>query len=48
MIEYKNDERIKADYFIHVHIIPKENNDLLNKKYKVWHSAIPNAKSIMR
>ena len=35
MLEHKNSERIKADDYIHVHIIPNENNKLLNKKYKV-------------
>jgi hypothetical protein len=34
MIEHKNEERIKADDYIHIHIIPKENVELLNKKYK--------------
>ena len=34
MIKYKNDEKIKADSFIHVHIIPDENTVLLNRGYK--------------
>jgi hypothetical protein len=35
MIEHKNEEIIKADNYIHVHVIPKENKELLDKKYKV-------------
>jgi hypothetical protein len=35
MIEQKNDERIKAESYIHIHIIPNENNELLYKNYKV-------------
>jgi len=35
MIQHKNNERIKADNYIHIHIIPNENKKLLNKKYKV-------------
>ena len=35
MIKHKNDEIIKADNFIHVHIIPNENTELLDLKYQV-------------
>ena len=34
MIIKKDSERIKADDYIHVHIIPDENTELLNKNYK--------------
>lgn len=34
MIKYKDDEILKADNFLHVHIIPSENGDLLQKKYR--------------
>jgi len=34
MIKNKNSETLKADNYIHVHIIPPENKDLLNKTYK--------------
>ena len=34
MIEHKNTETIKADDYIHIHVIPTENKELLNKKYK--------------
>jgi hypothetical protein len=34
MIRHKNEERIKAEDYIHVHIIPNENDELLYKKYK--------------
>ena len=34
MIQHKDNERIKADNYIHIHIIPKENNKLLYKNYK--------------
>ena len=33
MIAHKNSEKISAEDFIHSHIIPQENNDLLNKIY---------------
>jgi len=33
MIQKKSEEKIKADNFIHLHIIPKENKDLLNRTY---------------
>lgn len=35
MVLNKNEETIKADDYIHLHIIPKENKNLLNKKYDV-------------
>lgn len=34
MIKYKETETVKADEFLHLHIIPKENKDLLHKIYK--------------
>lgn len=34
MIKYKETETIKADGFLHIHIIPKGNDDLLKKNYK--------------
>ena len=34
MIQNKDKERMKADNFLHVHVIPSENNDLLGKIYK--------------
>ncbi len=34
MIDNKEKETLKADNFLHIHIIPEENHDLLNKKYK--------------
>jgi hypothetical protein len=34
MIKNKNQETLKADNFIHLHVIPKNNGDLLNKVYK--------------
>jgi len=33
MVAYKDTETIKADEFIHVHVIPKENTNLLDKIY---------------
>ena len=33
MIEKKADEKIKADNYLHLHIIPNENKDLLNRLY---------------
>jgi len=35
MIQHKDDERIKADDYIHVHIIPNEHKKFLEKEYKV-------------
>jgi hypothetical protein len=34
IIKNKETERLKADNFLHIHIIPKENDDLLKKVYK--------------
>jgi len=34
MIVNKENETIKADNFLHIHVIPSENSDLLEKKYK--------------
>ena len=34
MIINKEKETIKADKFLHIHVIPSENKDLLNKAYK--------------
>lgn len=34
MIKNKNKETLKADNFIHLHVIPKKNTTLLNKIYK--------------
>lgn len=33
MIAHSDDEIIKADGYIHIHVIPKENKELLEKKY---------------
>ena len=33
MIAHRNSEKISAENFIHTHIIPRENNNLLGKKY---------------
>ncbi len=33
MVEHKRTETIKADDYIHIHVIPSENNELLNKHY---------------
>lgn len=35
MVSNKNEERIKADNYLHIHIIPDENDELLLKRYKV-------------
>jgi len=35
MILHRDEERIKADDYIHLHIIPNENDELLNKMYKI-------------
>lgn len=35
MVRSKNSERLKADNFLHIHVIPSENDELLQKKYKV-------------
>lgn len=34
MIVHKSTETIMADDYIHIHVIPSENKELLNKKYK--------------
>ena len=34
MIKNSRNERLKATNFLHVHVIPSENSDLLEKKYK--------------
>lgn len=34
MIVNKEKETIKADHFLHIHVIPSDNADLLEKKYK--------------
>lgn len=35
MVAHKNEERIKADSYLHIHVIPTENYELLHKRYKV-------------
>ena len=35
MITHRCQERLKADDYLHIHVIPDSNSDLLNKKYKV-------------
>lgn len=35
MIKNKATERIKADHYLHIHVIPPNNVDLLQKKYKI-------------
>lgn len=48
MIINSNEETVKADDYIHIHVIPKENKELLNKKHvssgegmeKTWRSLI--------
>ena len=35
MVRNKNTERLKSDNFLHVHVIPTENDELLQKEYKV-------------
>ena len=34
MIEHKDTEDIKADHYLHLHIIPSQDTDLLDKKYR--------------
>lgn len=34
MIEHKKTEDIKADHYLHLHIIPTADTDLLDKKYR--------------
>lgn len=36
MIKNKNKETLKADNFVHLHIIPEKNSDLLKKVYKCY------------
>jgi len=35
MIAHKDSERLAADNYLHIHVIPSENDELLQKKYKV-------------
>ena len=35
MVAHKSSERLAADNFLHIHVIPSENDELLLKKYKV-------------
>lgn len=35
IVAHKNEERIKADNYIHIHVVPSENDELLHKRYKV-------------
>jgi hypothetical protein len=34
MIKNKDSEKLKADEYLHIHVVPSENTDLLDKKYK--------------
>ena len=34
MVTNKDNERLKGDNFLHIHVIPSENTDLLDKEYK--------------
>ena len=34
MIQHKEEEDIKADHYLHIHVIPQEDTDLLNKEYR--------------
>lgn len=34
MISHKDSERLSADNYLHIHVIPSENDELLQKKYK--------------
>ncbi len=36
MIANKAKERVKADHFLHIHVIPSANNDLLHWKYRAY------------
>lgn len=55
MIKNKNRETLKADDYIHIHVIPNENKDLLDKKYKcsgsdivtTWKSHLKNSEKYM-
>lgn len=50
MKNHKEDEDIKADDYIHVHVVPRGNKELLQKKYKrsnkdmltTWKSCLKN------
>ena len=33
MIKFKHDERLSADDFLHIHVIPSQNKDLVDKSY---------------
>jgi len=35
MIQHKKSEQIKADHFLHIHVIPKADKDLLEKTYRI-------------
>ncbi|ROT18094.1 hypothetical protein EEL51_10865 [Muribaculaceae bacterium Isolate-110 (HZI)] len=35
MVAHKDSERLAADNYLHIHVIPSENDELLQKKYKV-------------
>lgn len=35
MIINKGSERIKADHYLHIHVVPTENTDLLDKTYRI-------------
>ena len=35
MLTYKDSERLTADNYLHIHVIPSENDELLQKQYKV-------------
>lgn len=35
MVAHKDSERLAADNYLHIHVIPSENDELLLKKYKV-------------
>lgn len=35
LIKNKENERLKADNYLHIHVIPSENDELLKKEYKV-------------
>lgn len=35
IIKHQNTETLKADYYMHIHVIPSANKDLLEKKYSV-------------
>lgn len=35
MIAFKDSERVKAQHYTHIHVVPEENLDLLGKKYRL-------------